>query len=508
MARFAAIDIGSNAMRLRVVEAERPEDGRPLEYTEIAASRAAVRLGHDVFLSGVLRPSVISSAVTALKDFRRVIDESKVDAYRAVATSAVREAENAEVLVERAEREAGLKIEVIEGVEEARLVQLAVSRRVRLGDRRSLLLDIGGGSTELTLMEAGELRASQSLQVGTVRVLEAFLERDVAVDAGHAELAEEFVERVFAEALDEFARAAPEVIVATGGTIDTLATLCPRSGQELPTIDVAKARKLLAELQRLSVKERMSRYGLREDRADTIIPAAVILLHVARWLDRDSVVVPGTGLRDGVLEDLADRHFVRQSGAEEAVMKACLRLGRRYKFDERHGAHVMRLVTTLFDDLRDLHGLSSRDRMLLRAAALLHDIGDFIRYEGHHKHSAYIVQHSDVMGMTPGERAVVASVVRYHRKGFPDASHPGFRELDRDDRSRVRALASLLRIADALDREHRQKIKGLSASALGGKLRLELDSDRRHALETWTVTRKAELFRSVFDLEIEVVERA
>ncbi|MCC6648479.1 MAG: Ppx/GppA family phosphatase [Polyangiaceae bacterium] len=508
MARFAAIDIGSNAMRLRVVEAERPEDGRPLEYAELAASRASVRLGHDVFLTGALRPAVISSAVQALKEFRRVLDDAKIDAYRAVATSAMREAENAEVLVERAEREAGVKIEIIEGVEEARLVQLAVSRRVRLGDRRALLLDVGGGSTELTLLEAGELRASQSLQVGTVRVLESFFDRELPVDARHAELAEEFVERVFAEALDEFARAAPEVIVATGGTIDTLATLCPRAGEERPTIDVARARQLLPELRRLTVKERMATYGLREDRADTIIPAAIILLHVARWLDRDSIVVPGTGLRDGVLEDLADRHFARQSGAEEAVMKACLRLGRRFKFDERHGAHVMRLVTTLFDELRELHGLSARDRVLLRAAALLHDIGDFIRYEGHHKHSAYIVSHSDIMGVTPGERAVVASIVRYHRKGAPDASHPGFRELDRDDRARVRSLASLLRIADALDREHRQKIKGLRASVAGGRLRLELDSDRRHALETWTVARKAELFRAVFDLELEIVERA
>ncbi len=508
MARFAAIDIGSNAMRLRVVDADRQEDGRSLEPVEIATSRASVRLGHDVFLSGVLRPAVVSAAVAALQDFKRVMDDAKVDAYRAVATSAMREAENADALVSRAAREAGLKIEIIEGVEEARLVQLAVTRRVRLGDRRALLLDIGGGSTELSLIEAGDVRASQSLPVGTVRMLEAFLERDAAVDAGHAELAEEFVERVFADAFDEFARAAPEVIVATGGTIDTLAALCPRPGEERPTIDVAKARALLGELQRLTVKERMARYGLREDRADTIIPATVILLHVARWLDRDSIVVPGTGLRDGVLEDLADRHFARQSGAEEAVLRACLRLGRRYKFDERHGAHVMRLATTLFDDLIKLHGLSPRDRLLLRASALLHDVGDFIRYEGHHKHSAYIVQHSDVMGMTPDERAIVACVVRYHRKSFPDPSHPGFRELDRDDRARVRALASLLRIADALDREHRQKIKGVSASVLGGTLRLELDSERRHALETWTVTRKAELFRAVFDLGLEIVERA
>lgn len=494
-------------MRLRIVDAERRDERSTVTtWKEVVALREAVRMGRDVFLTGALRPAAISSAITALRAFRKEMDDAKIDAYRAVATSAVREAENAEMLVERADREAGVRIEVIEGVEEARLVQLAVQRRIALDGRRALLIDIGGGSTELTLLDGGELRASHSLPVGTVRLLEAFMETDVAVDAPHAELIHEYLERVFGEVADEIAKSEPEVLVATGGTVETLATLCPSSTPDGPAIDLPRVRRLLDALSEMSVKERMSRYGLREDRADTLIPAAGILLQIASPLDQAVVLAPGTGLKDGILEALADRHFGSETGDDDVVSQACLRLGRRYHFDEKHGTHVARLATTLFDDLVDLHGLRQRDRLLLRAASLLHDVGDFIRYEGHHKHSHYIIEHSDLMGLTPAERTVVANVARYHRKSFPDPSHPNFRDLGREDRARVRSLSAILRLADALDREHRQKVHNVRAVPGGGRLRLEIQGAPDRALEVWTVARKAELFRAVFDLDLEVVD--
>jgi exopolyphosphatase/guanosine-5'-triphosphate,3'-diphosphate pyrophosphatase len=511
VARFAAIDIGSNAMRLRMVEVDRPDDGLAATRTvfrEIGAVRAAVRLGRDVFLTGALRPTAIAAAVGALREFREAMDEAKIDRYRAVATSAVREAKNGEVLIERAHREAGITIEVIEGIEEARLVQLAVTRRLGLETRRSLLIDIGGGSTELTLLDHGELAASQSLQVGTVRMLEAFLDREKAVDAPHAELVKEFLERVLSEVDPDIVRGEPEVLVATGGNIDTIAAICPKTTAEGPAIDLGKVRKLVAELSAMTVKERMGAYSLREDRADTIIPAAEILLGVARPFDHAIVLAPGTGLKDGILDELAERHFSRwnSSGEEASITNACLRLGRRYHFDEKHGLHVSRLALSLFDDLLSLHGMRSRERLLLHASALLHDIGDFIRYEGHHKHSWYLIEHADIMGLTPAERSVIANVARYHRKSAPDPSHPNFRDLSREDRARVRGLAAILRLADALDREHQGKVEGVRAFVTHDRLRLEVQGAADRALEMWTVERKSELFRSVFDLPVDVVE--
>jgi exopolyphosphatase / guanosine-5'-triphosphate,3'-diphosphate pyrophosphatase len=512
MARFAAIDVGSNAMRLRIVEVERPvgpTSGLILgQSREVLTLRLPVRLGREVFLTGALTAQAVSSATDALRQFREAMDAAEVDQYRAVATSAVREAKNGALFVERARREAGLDVEVIEGVEEARLVQLAVRRRLGLDQKRALLIDIGGGSTELTLLDRGELRASQSLPMGAVRLLEAFLETDRAVDMRHSRLMAEYVERVLVEMRPELAKADPEVLIATGGNMETLAALCPYPAAESPAIDVAAARELVARLSAMSTADRAAAYGLRADRADTIVPASHIMLRVAGPFGHKAVLAPGVGVKEGILEELAERFFsVWSTGGEElAITQACQQLGRRYQYDERHGATVARLSTQIFDDLAPRHGLGPRERLLLQASAVLHDVGDFVRYEGHHKHGWYIIEHSDIMGITPAERSVVANVARYHRKSIPDPSHPNFRDLGREQRSTVRTLASILRLADALDREHLGKVSSARAVVAGGRLRLTVEGAPDRELEEWTVARKAGLFRTVFDLDVEVVD--
>ena len=521
MPRFAALDVGSNALRLRVVEAEAPnagahqltllprDGGLPGGWREIATQRAAVRLGSEVFLSGKLAPSSIGEACAALREFRVVMDAAKIDAYRATATSAVREASNGATLIERSRRETGIELEIIEGVEEARLVQLAVTRRVPLQDKRALLVDVGGGSTELTVLERGQSAFSMSLPVGTVRLIETFLKAGGPMSVEQAHLVGEMVDRALVEAAAHLEHPF-DLVIGTGGNIDTLAELCP--GAPVPatkgslTVDVAAMRALFAKLSALSPNERRDRYGLRPDRADTIIPASAILLRIAAVARTGVIVAPGVGLKDGILEELVDKHFHVWDTVREAqsVIDACTRLGRRYGFDEAHGARVAGFAGVLFDDMQKVHAFGERERLLLRAAAILHDIGDFVRYDGHHKHSYYLVQHSDIMGLSPDERAIVANIARYHRKSPPDASHPNFRELDKEARSKVRALAAILRIADALDREHRGKVDGVRAVVDRGKGRLFLflQGDRERELEEWTVRAKSELLRDVFDLDV------
>src|SRR5690349_8292218 len=233
MARVAAIDIGSNAIRLRIVEVDPPVIGpdgpRFSPFRDILVDRAPVRLGHDVFTKGRIEAGVIGAACDALRRFRTAIDAAKVDRYRAVATSAAREAANGDVFVERAEREAGVHVDVIEGVEEARLVQLAVTERVSLGARKALLVDVGGGSTELTLLSGERSIYSQSCPVGTVRLVESFLEGGRPLDAVHRHLIEEYIDRAIADAVSDITEAAGQVdlLVGTGGNIETLADLCP-----------------------------------------------------------------------------------------------------------------------------------------------------------------------------------------------------------------------------------------------------------------------------------------
>lgn len=522
MARLAAIDIGSNAMRLRVVDVEPPDQGprgpRFRPFKEICAERASVRLGHDVFTRGRIEATVIAQACDALKRFRATMDAAKVDRYRAVATSASREAKNGDVFVERAEREAGVHVDVIEGLEEARLVQAAVRERVNLEGKTAALIDIGGGSTEVTLLVDLQPVFSRSLPVGTVRLIEAFLDGEGKVDAVRAQLLDEYVDRVCVEPMRELLEVAAgaatngraaspiDLVIATGGNIETLAELCPKplAFPETRAIEMASIKTLLAVLYDLSVEERSAKFGLRPDRADTIVPATKILARITDALGAAEVLSPGVGLKEGVLVDLAVDHFVPRdfSGELASINDACLRLGRRYHFDEHHGAVVARFAMQLFDDLAAHHGLGPRDRILLLAASLLHDIGDFVRYEGHHKHSYYVIAHSDIMGLTPVERDLVANVARYHRKSSPSLEHENFRALSREGRSKVKTMAAILRVADALDREHRSVVGAVKARVEQATLWLDIEGEGAHALEEWTVRAKSGLLKETLGLEV------
>jgi exopolyphosphatase/guanosine-5'-triphosphate,3'-diphosphate pyrophosphatase len=516
MPRFAAIDVGSNALRLRVIEASAPSQaGRaqlPLlpdsPWRDLATQRAAVRLGHEVFVTGRLAPASIGQACDALREFRGEMDRWKVDSYRAIATSAVREAKNGGTLVERARREAGVELEAIEGIEEARLVQLAVTRRVALADRRALLVDVGGGSSELTLLDHGETAFTISLPLGTVRMLEAYLKGAKTVDRARERLLEEAIDRALGEALPQLGSV--DVLVGTGGNVDTLWDLCPAKGTAR-AIDVAAARALFKKLCGMSANERRDTFQLRPDRADTIVPAVAIFLRLAFVLKLTTILAPGVGLVGGVLEELVDKffHVWDAAGEEQRVLDACTRLGRRYHFDEAHARQVCRFAAQLFDDLQRVHAFGGRERLLLRAAATLHDIGDYVHYSGHHKHSQYLIQHADIMGITPDERAILSNLARYHRKGPPDPTHPAYRDLTKEARGRVRGLAAILRIADALDREHKQKIESVRAAvdrSLGHvTLFLRGESDRE--LEEWAIRQKASLWRDEYDLDV-VVARA
>ena len=525
MPRFAALDLGSNALRLRIVEAHAPALGREqlellpeasASFREVTSLRAPVRLGSEVFVTGRLAASSIGQACAALREFRAAMDAAKVDAYRATATSAVREASNGATLVERARREAGIELEVIEGVEEARLIQLAVVRRLGLSDKRVLLVDVGGGSTELTFLDKGRNAFAMSLPVGTVRLLETYLRGAKTVDRARQKLLFESVDRALAEAVPQLRKVSFELVVGTGGSLDTLSELCPMKGGHAGyprAVDVAGARTLLAKLFGMTIEQRRDGYGLRPDRADTIVPAATIFVRVAETFKAPAIIAPGVGLKEGILEELVDKYFDRWDKESETrtVVDACIRLGHRYGFDQAHGELVASFAVSLFDDMAEAHRLGERERLILRAAAVLHDIGDYVRYDGHHKHSFYLIAHSDIMGLRPDERQIVANIARYHRKTPPDPSHPNFRDLDKDARAKVRSLAAILRIADALDREHLGKVKSVRAEIESGKRRLTLHvtgGEENRELEEWTVRAKSELLHDVFDLEVNIASAA
>jgi exopolyphosphatase/guanosine-5'-triphosphate,3'-diphosphate pyrophosphatase len=520
MPRFAAVDVGSNALRLRVIEASAPSHRPKAQlallpdtatssgpWRDLATLRAPVRLGAEVFLSGRLAPASIGQACDVLREFKAEMDKAKVDAYRAIATSAVREAKNGATLVERARREAGIELETIEGIEEARLIQLAVTRRIAIDDKRALLVDVGGGSTELTLLDHAETAFTMSLHLGTVRMLEAYLKGAKVIDRARERLLEEAIDRALGEALPRLGNV--DLLVGTGGNVETLFDLCPAKGAQR-AIDVGAARSLFKKMCAMSNGERRDTWQLRPDRADTIVPATAIFLRIAGALKRTTIVAPGVGLAAGILEELVDKffHVWDAAGEAEHILEACMRIGRHYHFDEAHARCVCRFATQLFDDLLAVHAFDERDRLLLRAAAILHDIGDYVHYSGHHKHSYYLIQHADIMGLTPEERAIVANIARYHRKGPPDPTHPNVRELSKEARGKVRGLAAILRLADALDREHKQKIETVRAAIDrgAGRVTLFLSGGKDRELEEWTVGAKASLWRDEYDLDVVIAK--
>jgi exopolyphosphatase/guanosine-5'-triphosphate,3'-diphosphate pyrophosphatase len=501
MPKFAAIDVGSNASRLLVVESDAPEGVRVLFQ-----DRRPVRMGHSVFVTGKLDAGAIAECVEAMRAFAAKIEELGVEQHRAVVTASARDADNSKELLDRVNA-VGVHLEAIDGTEEARLVKLAVEKRLPLRDKRALLVDLGGGSLELSEVHHDEVRYSTSLEIGTVRLLESFLDDGKPVAKAQERVLVEYLDRMLLPVAQDFLRRSYDVVAGTGGNFDTIAELCPVPGAAVATIDVRKARQLHARLIKMTAAQRRKAFALRADRADVIVPALYVLNAVADIARTDVILAPGVGLKEGIVHDLVARRSRAWDPRldEHLATRATIQLGRRYHFDEPHATQVDRLACQLFDRLVPLHRLGPEDRVLLRVAALGHDIGDFIDYASHHKHTQYILEHSNVMGLSQDHRAVASCIARYHRRAVPSPKHEGYGRLGAEEQRKVKKLSAILRVADALDRGHRSKVQKLEVTTTGRDVLISAHGREDLSLEVWTAERKAEYFEQMFGKKIRVV---
>jgi exopolyphosphatase / guanosine-5'-triphosphate,3'-diphosphate pyrophosphatase len=498
--RTAAIDVGSNAMRFLAAEFLHPQ-----HFTILEQTRTPVRLGHDVFLTGRLADEAMDAGVEALAGYRKRLDALEIEHHRAVATSAVRDSQNGAAFRERIRAEAGIELELITGAEEARLVHRAVRSRVQLGRRRWVLADLGGGSVEVSLADGETIFWSVSHDMGSVRLLE---ELAVAGD-DPGRFRRRLEEYTATLKIPSRGRKKPAGFIATGGNIEALARLAeaPVDEHGVARLPLEALRGSVEALASLSYKQRVDDLGLREDRADVILPAAMVYERLAVLAGFDEIIVANVGLKDGVVIDLADdvaSHVPHGEQHDQVVYAGALALGRRFRFEAPHGRHVAALALSLFDQLEPVHGLGRDDRRILLAAGLLHDIGTFIAYRQHHKHSFYVLSQSELPGFAPDEILMIANVARYHRKSEPQPSHEPFMELPDDDRGRVVRLAAILRIADALDREHLQNVKSVRTRTADDELVLEIGGDGELELERWAVEKKAGLFEKTFGLTVRI----
>ena len=507
--RIGVVDLGSNAVRTMIAEVDQIGGWRMIE-----ARREALRLGADVFLSGSVPGPKLDALVEVLARFRERCVEHDVYHSSVIATSAVRDARNQDEILARVAAEAGLTIRVISGSEEAYLLTAAVRSKVDLRSGRSILVDLGGGSVEVSVVENGEIVHSDSYRLGALRVLHALESSSSDPQAkSFVALVDEYVGALESRISDHLGIETFDRYVATGGNIETIADLLAREGKTTTVdgIDVCRlddVRELATRLGVATFEERCHEFGLRPDRADTILPAAIVYYRIGRVARSTTVLVPRVGIRDGLLQEIVAetvRHS-RVSEHRDTLLSTCRAFGRRYHTDAAHAEAVRRHAIALFDATEALHRLGVEDRTLLEAAALLHDVGAFVSTNAHHKHSWYLIRESDIPGIDRHQRELVALVARYHRRSQPSRRHAAFAELSASDRERVRRLAALLRLADGLDRSHRNKIESLTLSlderCLRIRPRLFAGSAESLALERLGFAEKAELFATVFERQV------
>ncbi|MBL8114223.1 MAG: Ppx/GppA family phosphatase [Acidobacteria bacterium] len=513
---LAAIDAGSNSIKLLVA---RTGDGDHLDV--LAREKVMVRLGHDTLQTGRLSEEALEAGVACLERFAALARAAGAERILCAATCAVREAENAAELALRVKRRADLDLEVISGEEEARLITRAVRSDFPASADPLLVIDIGGGSTEVILSSAGSAApVIESLELGAVRLTERYVKTDPVSKDALSDLRDEVARRV--RRLEKAIRARGfATAVGTSGTIVALAQLAAaRKGRPagVATGHLVLDRKALdgivVDLSRTTLREKARIPGLDQKRADILTAGAVLLQVLMERFRIRKLVVSDRSLREGLVLDALDRarsvsgEAPAAETARDVRRESVHRLGRRAHLERPHAEKTRDLALQLFDRTHALHQLAGREREWLEHAAFLHDVGTAIGYRAHHKHTAYLISHAELKGFSATEISVIAQVARYHRKSRPKRSHEAFARLDPFLAPIVEKLAAILRLADALDRSHRQMVTNVDVSVRRRRIVLGLDVAGSPDLELWAAGRKSDLFESVFGRSVEIVVKA
>ncbi|HEX8872298.1 MAG TPA: hypothetical protein VF758_06000 [Candidatus Acidoferrum sp.] len=500
---IAAIDAGSNAVRISVARAYSALDIEPL-----ASERYPLRLGEGVFVRHRFSEETLKKSVKAFRHLREIMAEYAVSRYRAVATSASREAANRLKFVRRIKSTSGISLEVISAREESRLGREAVMAAMGPDAQPRCIVDLGGGSLELSLLRDHLVTGGAQLPVGTVRLLTTLNIHGV-IRSTQAEQVRRYLRALLEGRLPARPNLADQVSVALGGNAETLANIAPGPRQDgLPSLELALLRERLPDILRRDLRERMKAYGVRRDRADVMGIAAIIFLVLGRYLNIRRFLIPGVGLREGLLHEIAHDAFSRKEPhrytAESRRMLLSARgFGRRLEYDQQHAEHVRELSLMLFDQLQPIHHMPAQARVQLEAGALLHDVGHRVSHRAHHKHSEYLALNGDIPGLEGSERGIVAAVARYHnRKSEPAGHHPAYSTLNNAEKRTARRLASIVRIAEGLDHSHRQRVQKLRAAFQRGAITLRTVARGDATEDLRDAERAANLFEKEFHVRL------
>ncbi|BCA53134.1 putative Exopolyphosphatase [Nitrospira sp. KM1] len=507
MTRLAVIDIGTNSIHMVLADVQ--PDGT---YKILDRFKDMTRLGNGTFTTLRLSDEAMARGLDVLRNLVTLARNKGYERIIAVATSAVREAKNGGDFIDLVAEQTGLKIRVISGPEEARLIFLGIKNSVPMSDQPVLAVDVGGGSVELMVGNRDQLLHAKSLKLGAIRLADEFLKRTPPSD-GMLHSLEESVSSQLKAALETFKTKRYDSLIATSGMAGNLAEVIhlkktnrPLPQLNLATVSIKDVKEIEQELRTSTIKERLALPGLDPKRVDTLFPATIVLRRLMELSGRDEIVLCDKAIREGVIYDFTVRHRDRLKAEAEIPdlrRRNVIALAKRCHAPDVHSLQVASLALRLFDQTKRLHGLGSLERDWLEYAAILHDIGYLINERQHHKHAYYLITHSDIGGLSSDELHIIANVARYHRRAVPHSKHDGFDVLAPRFQRVVRILSSLLRIADGLDRTHFSVVRSLDVK-IGPSVTITATVSGDAELEAWAARGRADLFERVFRRRVQL----
>ncbi len=518
MPTFAAIDIGSNSSRLKIASVV----GHRLKT--LHEDREVTRLGESVFQTGVISPEAMAGAIKALKRFHKAVQGQVVDKVRVVATSAIRDARNAAAFGEWVKSSTGWTVEVISGLEEGRLIHLGVVTHEPGAKGRCLLIDLGGGSCEVTMSDGGKVKEMVSLPLGAVRLQQEFLQRDPPLKEDIGRL-RQYIDRELTRGERKLGRPEVELVIATSGTAAALAeaSVAMEAGVPLRKPGVktmpkafvrvkaeeastAEVRRLADKLVKMNNAEREAVPGIGPKRAEIIIGGAQVYATLLERFGLKGFRYSPLGLRDGMLAQMlgeVDLRAAVHKQIEDERWAGVLAVCRRYGIDVNKAEPVRQHAVELFDALAKVHELPAEYRGWLQAAAMMQEVGKFMNHQGHHRHTQYIIANSEIFGFSPEQRMIVAAIARYMGKSRPAAADREMRGIPVEEQGRVARAVVLLRLAVALNQDRASAVVGLRTRVYPKRVVLEIVPGRGGAeLEAWAVKKEAGYFLEVFRREL------
>jgi len=503
MARYAAVDIGSNSVRMLAAEVI---PGQP--WQTLAIDREVTRIGASVFETGTISVEAMDHVGLVLRRFAQMWSKLDVIAVRAVATSAVRDASNGVAFVERASADLGVPVEIISGQEEARLIYQGVQSRWPQPDGRFLIIDVGGGSAEFIVGEDGDLVEGISRPLGAVRLTESFLQTDPPDQAALHQMTQ-FIDEKFLPVRKRLQGDKFDRVIATSATAAAIVSAInhidrlERDQADRLRARTSQIRKLYRLLSGSDLAMRRRVNGIGPRRAEIIVAGVAVFLRVMEELGLKSMSYSAAGVRDGIIADLSargvGRELTRLSRQQLGVVEE---MCRRFQVNIKYARHIADLTSELFDGLQPLHRLPPETGRLLQAASYLHDTGHFVGGTGHHKHSAYLVSNSDLPGFTDVERKLIALLCRFHRKSMPQSRHDNYRSLTPEHRRTIQLLAPLLRLAVALNTSQQQRVDEIHCQVTSQNAVIRVEAHGDCSLELWASELVADIFRQVYDVPL------